>query len=36
LRDTVVFSVLDHEWPTVKIHLTHLLQGPRHARSGPC
>jgi RimJ/RimL family protein N-acetyltransferase len=36
LRDTVVFSVLDHEWPTVKIHLTHLLQGPGHARSGPC
>ena len=24
-RDTVVFSILDHEWPTVKTHLTHLL-----------
>ncbi|RAI04171.1 N-acetyltransferase [Acuticoccus sediminis] len=26
LRDTVVYSVLPHEWPTVKRHLTSLLE----------
>jgi N-acetyltransferase len=26
LRDTVVFSILQHEWPTVKAHLLHQLQ----------
>jgi RimJ/RimL family protein N-acetyltransferase len=25
LRDTCVYSVLDREWPTVKAHLSHLL-----------
>jgi N-acetyltransferase len=27
LRDTCVYSILDREWPTVKAHLTHRLQG---------
>jgi RimJ/RimL family protein N-acetyltransferase len=27
LRDTVVFSILDTEWPTVRTALTHRLQG---------
>lgn len=27
-RDTCVYSILDSEWPTVKTHLTHLLEGP--------
>jgi len=27
LRDTVVFSILDSEWPTVRTALTHRLQG---------
>jgi RimJ/RimL family protein N-acetyltransferase len=26
LRDTVVFSIIDAEWPTVKRHLQHLLE----------
>lgn len=25
-RDTVVFSIIDHEWPTVKTSLTHKLE----------
>ena len=25
-RDTVVFSILDGEWPAVKRHLDHLLE----------
>jgi len=28
VRDTCVYSVLDHEWPTVKAHLTHRLSRP--------
>jgi len=31
-RDTVVFSIIDHEWPAVKMHLRYLLERPR--RSG--
>jgi RimJ/RimL family protein N-acetyltransferase len=27
LRDTCVYSILDREWPTVKAHLTHRLEG---------
>ena len=35
LRDTCVYSVLNVEWPTVKMHLTHRLQDPRgHAALG--
>ena len=30
LRDTVVFSILDSEWPTVKVHLRHQLDKPRN------
>jgi RimJ/RimL family protein N-acetyltransferase len=30
-RDTVVFSILDSEWPAVKTHLKHLLDRPRAA-----
>jgi N-acetyltransferase len=26
LRDTAVYSILDHEWPTVRAHLTHQLE----------
>lgn len=29
LRDTVVFSIIDSEWPAVKAHLTHQLSRPR-------
>jgi N-acetyltransferase len=28
LRDTCVYSILDREWPTIKMHLTHLLERP--------
>jgi len=28
-RDTVVFSILDSEWPAVKMHLRFLLERPR-------
>lgn len=28
LRDTVVFSIIDSEWPSVKTHLTHQLSHP--------
>jgi N-acetyltransferase len=28
-RDTVVFSIIDHEWPAVKMHLRFLLERPR-------
>ena len=28
-RDTVVFSIIDGEWPAVKRHLQHLLDSPR-------
>ena len=28
-RDTVVFSIIDGEWPAVRQHLRHLLAGPR-------
>jgi N-acetyltransferase len=27
VRDTCVYSILDGEWPTVKAHLTHRLEG---------
>jgi RimJ/RimL family protein N-acetyltransferase len=30
LRDTCVYSILDHEWPNVKLHLDHQLSRPRH------
>jgi RimJ/RimL family protein N-acetyltransferase len=30
-RDTVVFSIIDGEWPAVKRHLAHLLERPRRA-----
>jgi len=29
LRDTCVYSILDHEWPTVKVHLAYQLDRPR-------
>jgi RimJ/RimL family protein N-acetyltransferase len=29
LRDTCVYSILDHEWPTVKTHLAYELSRPR-------
>lgn len=29
LRDTVVYSIIASEWPTVKAHLTHQLEKPR-------
>lgn len=29
VRDTVVYSILPHEWPTVKCHLEHQMQKPR-------
>ena len=29
LRDTCVYSILDHEWPTVKVHLAYQLGRPR-------
>ena len=32
-RDTVVFSILDSEWPAVKRHLGWLLERPREARA---
>lgn len=31
LRDTAVYSITAHEWPTVKTHLDHLLRKPRPA-----
>jgi RimJ/RimL family protein N-acetyltransferase len=31
LRDTVVFSIIASEWPTVKAHLRHQLSKPRKA-----
>jgi len=31
-RDTVVFSIVDGEWPAVKAHLRFLLARPRSAR----
>lgn len=30
LRDTVVFSIIESEWPTVKVHLRHQLDKPRN------
>jgi len=30
LRDTCVYSILDHEWPNVKLHLDHQLSRNRH------
>ena len=36
LRDTVVFSILDHEWPTVQAYLRWQLERPRNpAVEGP-
>jgi len=32
LRDTVVYSILPHEWPTVKSHLEHRLRAPSPRR----
>lgn len=32
LRDTCVYSILDREWPTVKAHLAHRLEGPVSGR----
>ena len=32
-RDTVVFSILDSEWPGVRRHLRYQLEKPRDARS---
>jgi N-acetyltransferase len=29
LRDTCVYSIIDHEWPAVKAHLDHQLKKPR-------
>ncbi len=29
LRDTCVYSIVDHEWPAVKAHLDHQLKKPR-------
>lgn len=29
LRDTCVYSIIDREWPTVKVHLAHQLAKPR-------
>ncbi len=29
LRDTCVYSIIDREWPTVKMHLAHQLSKPR-------
>ena len=29
LRDTCVYSILDNEWPTVKVHLTYQWHRPR-------
>jgi RimJ/RimL family protein N-acetyltransferase len=29
VRDTVYFSIVDHEWPAVKARLTALLDRPR-------
>jgi RimJ/RimL family protein N-acetyltransferase len=29
LRDTCVYSIVDHEWPAVKAHLDHELKKPR-------
>jgi N-acetyltransferase len=29
LRDTCVYSIMDHEWPAVKVHLDHQLKKPR-------
>jgi N-acetyltransferase len=29
LRDTCVYSIMDHEWPAVKSHLDHQLRKPR-------
>jgi RimJ/RimL family protein N-acetyltransferase len=31
LRDTVVYSIIAGEWPTVRAHLTHELNRPRNA-----
>ncbi len=33
-RDTVVFSIIDSEWPTVKAHLQFLLTKPRRSSGG--
>src|SRR5512139_3553089 len=30
LRDTCVYSIVASEWPTVRAHLAHQLQKPRH------
>ncbi|MDP3135774.1 MAG: GNAT family protein [Burkholderiaceae bacterium] len=35
LRDTVVFSIIASEWPTVKAHLRWLLDKPRPAAPAP-
>jgi N-acetyltransferase len=29
LRDTCVYSIIDHEWPAVRAHLDHQLKKPR-------
>ncbi|WP_211296452.1 hypothetical protein [Paenibacillus donghaensis] len=34
LQDNVVYSILDHEWPGVKIHLQYLLE-IKYAASSP-
>lgn len=30
LRDTCVYSIIDSEWPNVKLHLDHQLSRQRH------
>jgi RimJ/RimL family protein N-acetyltransferase len=35
-RDTVVFSILDSEWPAVRRHLRFLLDRPRPEARPPC
>lgn len=31
IRDTAVYSILNHEWPTIRQHLTYKLEKPRDA-----
>ena len=33
-RDTVVFSIIDNEWPAVRAHLAHQLARPRQGGTG--
>ena len=33
-RDTVVFSIVDNEWPAVRAHLAHQLARPRQGGTG--